>query len=167
MLNDKLHSFNIYRNGNTLTGIADEIELPGIEFISDTITGYGIAGEIDDPTMGLTKSLEWELKFKTLYEDVAIDPTKVDTYTIRGSQQGRDATGNIGYAGIKGVLQGRPKSLMPGTLKKGSPTNPSVKYEITYYKLEVGDRVIFEIDKFNSVCIMNGVDILADMKKYL
>ena len=54
MLNDKLHSFNIYRNGNTLTGIADEIELPGIEFISDTITGYGIAGEM--------MTLQWDLQ---------------------------------------------------------------------------------------------------------
>ena len=41
------------------------------------------------------------------------------------------------------------------------------KYEITYYKLEVDGKVIFEIDKFNSICIMNGVDILADMKKFL
>lgn len=167
MVNDKLHSFNIYRNGNKLTGTADEMELPGVEFISDTLSGFGIAGEIDDPTMGLTKSLEWELKFKTLYEDVAIDPTKVDTYTVRGSQQGRDAAGNIGYSGIKAVLQGRPKGIMPGTLKAGSPTNPSVKYELTYYKLEVGNKVIYEIDKLNSVCIMNGVDVLADMRKFL
>ena len=71
------------------------------------------------------------------------------------------------HSRIKALRQVRPQILMPKTLKKGSPTNPSVKYEITYYKLEVGDRVIFEIDKFNSVCIMNGVDILADMKKYL
>jgi P2 family phage contractile tail tube protein len=163
---EKLHSYNVYEDGNRLVGMMDEIDLPGFDFLSDTLSGTGIAGEMDDPTMGLTKSIEWEPKFKTLTEEIDLDPTKSKTYTIRGAQQGRDSAGNVVYKPIKATVQGRPKSFTGGKLKQGGSIEPSKKMEVTYYKLEVGDKVLFEIDKLNSVCIINGHDILAEVKKY-
>ena len=165
--NEKLHSYNVYEDGHVLLGIADEIDLPGFEFLSETLSGHGIAGEIEDPTMGLTKSIEWEPKFKTLYKEMDMNPLKTKTYTIRGSQQGRDKDGNIGYSGVKAVIRGRFKSFGGGKLKQGSPIEPSNKMEVTYYLLEVDGKQLFEIDKMNPKCVINGVDVLAGVRQYL
>ena len=163
---DKVHSFNVYEDGEVLVGIMDEIDLPGFEFLSDTISGHGIAGEIEDPTVGLTKSMEWEPKFRTLYKNMSLNPLKSKTYTVRAAQQGRDAEGNVGFSGVKAIIKGKPKSFSAGKLKKGSPAEPSSKIEVTYYKLEVNGECLVEIDKFNGVCKINGEDVLAEAKQY-
>ena len=167
MTPEKLHSYSIYEDGNEMVGIADEIDLPGFEFLSETLTGQGIAGEIEDPTMGLTKAMEWEPKFRTLYKTIDLNPMRFRTYTIRGAQQGKDAYGNIKMSGIKALVGGRPKGFSGGKLKKASPIEPGFKLEVTYYKLEVDGTCLFEIDKLNSKCIINGVDVLGEVKKYL
>lgn len=167
MIHEKLHSYNVYRGGSVLVGTADDIELPGFEYLSETISGHGIMGEIEDPTIGLTGPIELELKFRTLYEDISLNPKKSQTYTIRGTQQGRDLEGNIRFSGIKAVVKGRPKGFEGGTLKKGSPIEPSVKLELTYYKLEVNGEELFEIDKLNGIFRVDGEDIMADINKYL
>lgn len=166
-MQEKLHSYNIYEDGYDMVGIADEIDLPGYEFLTETLTGHGIAGEIEDPTMGLTKSIEWEPKFRTLYKDIDLNPMKYRVYTVRGTQQGRDTNKNVEMTGLKAIIGGYPKSFTGGKLKSGSPIEPGFKLEVAYYKLEVDGKCLFEIDKLNFVCIVNGVDVLANVKKFL
>ena len=49
-----LQGFSVYLDALRELGVVD-IELPNIQFMSDTITGSGIAGEIDMPIPGLLR----------------------------------------------------------------------------------------------------------------
>lgn len=48
-------------------------------------------------------------------------------------------------------------------LKKGGYGNPTIKKEVIYYKDQVGEDVIEEIDKFNGKAVINGEDVLGNV----
>ena len=48
----KINRYNVYNRGNRLLGMGDELTLPDFEPSSETVSGAGILGEIDDPTPG-------------------------------------------------------------------------------------------------------------------
>ena len=45
----KINRYNVYNKGNRLLGVGEEMTLPDFEPSSETVTGAGILGEIDDP----------------------------------------------------------------------------------------------------------------------
>ena len=54
---EKLINFRVYENGNDLIGIAD-VTLPKVDYMTETVKGAGIAGEIDSPVKGHYSSME-------------------------------------------------------------------------------------------------------------
>ena len=50
-----LTNAKVYRDGIDLIGIAT-VELPSFEYMTETLTGLGIAGEIDSPVTGNFKA---------------------------------------------------------------------------------------------------------------
>ena len=60
---------------------------------------------------------------------------------------------------IKGMTKGHDY----GKLKKGGYGNPTIKKEVIYYKDQVGEDVIEEIDKFNGKAVINGEDVLGNV----
>ena len=84
---DKLIDFAIFSSGRELYGYAD-VTLPDIEFISDTIKGAGIAGEVDLGVLGQTKAMNMSIKWNTIDKDVTdLASQKVHDIEIRGAQQ--------------------------------------------------------------------------------
>jgi len=60
-----------------------------------------------------------------------------------------------------------PLSLSPGKLEKNKPQDSELEFTVTYYKLEVDGKVIYEVDPLNCVCVVNGKDYLADVRRNL
>jgi len=85
----KINSFNVYKDGTKLVGISDEVTLPDFESLTETLSGPGILGEIDDPTVGHFQSMEMEIPFRTMDRDLFIlsDDISSVTVTLRGSRQ--------------------------------------------------------------------------------
>lgn len=52
----KINSFNVYKDGTKLVGISDEVTLPDFESLTETLSGPGILGEVDDPTLRLSEN---------------------------------------------------------------------------------------------------------------
>ena len=48
---ERLINFRVYNDGNDLLGVAN-VDLPSIEAMSDTVSGAGIAGEVESPILG-------------------------------------------------------------------------------------------------------------------
>lgn len=48
----KINKYNVYNSGQRLLGTGDEMSLPDFESASETISGAGVLGEIEDPTVG-------------------------------------------------------------------------------------------------------------------
>jgi len=162
---DKINDFNVYEDGDRLIGIGEEVTLPDIEMLSETVIVPG--GEVDSPTIGQFASGQVEIPFQSLTTDIfsLMNPLKSANITLRASQQEMNGNGDIVFTGIRAVFRGRPKTLTPGSVKKGAGTGTSIAIEWTYYLLEIGGVKVVEIDKLNSVFKVNGIDILAQTKK--
>ena len=67
----KINRYNVYNKGNRLLGVGEEMTLPDFEPSSETVTGAGILGEIDDPTVGYFGNQELEIPFRLLDKEGA------------------------------------------------------------------------------------------------
>lgn len=158
----KINLFNVYRDGTKLIGLSDEVTLPDFESNSESISGPGILGEIDDPTIGHFGSQEIEIPFRTFTEDTfnLISPGEDVNLTLRGSIQVTTSTGSVDYVGTRVVVRGKCKSFTGGSMKQGAAMGSSVKLELTYILIELDGKSVVELDKINGVYKVNGIDIM-------
>jgi hypothetical protein len=71
------------------------------------------------------------------------------------------------YESIVVVTKGKVKSFDLGTLKKGGKGEPKVVREITYCKITIGGSAVLELDKYNMVWKLNGVDKLQKVRSQI
>ncbi len=170
MIPEVVNGYNVYdTNSNRLVGISGEIPLPNFEALTATMSGAGLLGEIDDPVVGQFKSSEMEIPFRSLASSAfeLMDTNIPLSLTIRGSEQGTNkSTAETAMTQIRIVVRGKFKSFEGGKMKIGEGTESKVKIEAWYILYEIGGRKMLELDKFNSVYIVNGKDMLADVNKF-
>lgn len=164
-LPEKLNAFNVYSYGTKLIGVSDEVTLPSFDEMTSTIAGPGILGEFESPTVGKFQSSDMELPFRTLNrEGINVLAEDYVDLTLRGSTQISHGAGNVKFESVRIVIRGRKKGFNPGSFKQGEGTGASIKVEWSYLLLEIGGVKCLEIDKFNEVYKVNGVDKLAVIK---
>ena len=163
----KINRYNVYNKGNRLLGVGEEMTLPDFEPSSETVTGAGILGEIDDPTVGYFGNQEMEIPFRILDNEATdmLDMTKAVQLEIRGAAQTTNSEGDIEYQGVRVVVRGRSNKFTTGKLKAGNPMDTSITLSILYILIELDGVSVLELDKLNEVFKINGNDILAKVKE--
>ena len=163
----KINRYNVYSRGNRLLGTGDELTLPSFEASTETVSGAGILGEIDDPTVGYFGNQEMEIPFRILDDEATdmLDMTKAVQLEIRGAAQTTNSEGDIEYQGVRVVVRGRSNKFTPGKLKAGNPMDTSITLSILYILIELDGASVLELDKLNEVFKINGNDILAKVKE--
>lgn len=172
-IHDKTNIFNAYcgavDKAAKLAGVTDEMTLPNFENISETLNLAGMVGEVDSPSAGQYKSTTVDIPLtqvsKEAFELMCDDSTSIilksaqevlDTETYKRTYVVRTIT-------IKGMTKGHDY----GKLKKGGYGNPTIKKEVIYYKDQLGEEVLEEIDKFNGKAVINGKDVLGDVESLI
>ena len=163
----KINRYNVYSRGNRLLGTGDELTLPSFEASTETVSGAGILGEIDDPTVGYFGNQEMEIPFRILDDEATdmLDMTKAVQLEIRGAAQTTNSEGDIEYQGVRVVVRGRSNKFTPGKLKAGNPMDTSITLSILYILIELDGASVLELDELNEVFKINGNDILAKVKE--
>lgn len=163
----KINKYNVYNAGNRLLGMGDEMTLPDFEVSSETISGAGILGEIDDPTVGYFTNQEIEIPFRVLDPEAVdmMDMTKAVQLMIRGAQQTTNSEGDIEFRQMRVVVRGRCKKFSPGKVKAGNPMDTSVTLTVLYILIELDGKSILELDKMNPKYEVNGVNVLAKIEE--
>lgn len=158
----------VYNAGNVLLGQAD-VELSDLEYMTESITGLGIAGELDTPVLGHFKSITLKMKWNTVSRD-ALELMKPETHQLQiyGSMQ----TWNVDRGvyepkGIRIACRSAPKKGGVGKFDAGKKMEPESEFELVYVKMSVAGEEVLEIDKFNMKCAINGVDYLAEVRSQL
>lgn len=158
----------IYKDGDVLLGVGS-IELPSFEYATETITGLGIAGEVDAPVVGHLKGLTLKIKWNTTSEKAAslLEPV-AHHLDIRGSVQKYDAgSGTYDHEPVKVVIKGPPKNVGMGKMEPGKKMEPETEIEAYYLKLWQNGKELVEVDKFNYVFRVLGVDALSKIRANL
>lgn len=167
MIPTRINNYNIYNAGNRLLGAGDELPLPDFEATSETISGAGILGEIDDPTVGHFGNQEMEIPFRVLDEEAVdmLDMTNTVHLEIRGAQQVLNSEGGIEYRSLRVVVRGRAVKFKLGKLKASSQMDSSVTLSLTYILIELDGESLFELDKINGKFRVNGKNALEAVEE--
>jgi len=162
---ESINAFNVYKNGNKLIGISEEVTLPDFEQLTETLSGPGILGEIESAALGHFSSMEMEIPYRTI-DGVKnhLNAFESQDITLRGAIQKTDASGSTDFVGMRVVVRGKAKKVAGGTLKQGSPMGSSVTLEVIYILIEIDGNVCIELDKLNSIYKVDGVDLLEKVR---
>lgn len=175
MSDDKLvfpevvNMFNVYNGANKLMGISGEVKLAELNAITATVTGAGILGEYNTAVIGMFENMTQEIPFRMVNREFfeLMDASKQAEIVMRSSLQNvnKSTGGTLSSQGMRIVFRGRPSSLKPGQLKQADLMNASVSLDLTYILIEMAGEKKLELDKLNEIYVVNGKDLLADVRK--
>lgn len=165
---DKIIGYRAFLSDTVLLGVA-EVTLPDFEYMTETLNGAGIAGELDSPTLGHTQSMTIQINFRTMTDDaVKMIAPKPLMVTFRASQQEIDAAqGELKAKAVKITAKVMPKKTGLGKLESGKPQDISGEYEVLYLKVDVDSATRLEVDKLNYIFKVDGKDYLAEVRQHL
>ena len=163
-----LTNAKVYRDGIDLIGIAT-VELPSSEYMTETPTGLGIAGEIDSPVTGNFKAQNIKLTWNTPTEQsLQLLQPKAHQLELRGSIQEYDAgRGEFVHKAVKCLVRAAPKKSDIGKAEPGKKMDPETEMEVMYIKLFIDGKEIVELDKFNFIFRVDGSDLLSAIRQNL
>ncbi|ASL27346.1 phage major tail tube protein [Azotobacter chroococcum] len=159
MIPQTLKNMALHVDGRGYGGKVTELTLPKLTRKTDEFNAGGLGAPVEIG-MGLElltagfkmPGIDPELlAFFGLADDTAFNGT------FRGAFKDLQNRTIAAVATLRGML----KEVDPGAWSMGQRNENTYAVSLSYYKLEVDGRVIYEIDPLNCVCIVNGVDQLA------
>lgn len=162
-----LTNFTAWSDATNWLGVVD-VETPNFEALTETIKGAGILGESTAPVVGHFGAQTLKLNWRTLSPDAAkLAKPKVHTLDFRGNQQLFDPLN--GYVNQEIVIKTRcvPTNFNPAKLAVGASTETANEFEVHYIKILIGGKTLIEYDKFNYVYIVDGTDVMKEVRKNL
>lgn len=165
MIPQTLFNTNMFVDGKSLDGDVPSLSLPKMTVKTEDYRGGGM-----DAPVGMDMGLE---KLEASFTTHGIR-REVLKYFGAFDQTGFSASFRGAFKGLKGAttgaiatLRGGLREVDPGEWSAGTKAEFKYAVDVTYYKLEINGRVMYEIDPINSVRVIDGVDQLADVRNVL
>lgn len=159
-----LKNFNLYNDGNSLMGVADEVALPKLSRKMEEYQGAGMPMPVE-LDMGNEKiELDWTCNGFVFDAVKQYGTPKVGGVLLRfaGAYQ-REDTGDVQAVEI--VVRGRHKEIDHDKAKVGDKSQTKVKTVCSYYKLTVARQVVMEIDALAMIFTVDGKDMMDKQRK--
>ncbi|KZL88714.1 phage major tail tube protein [Clostridium magnum] len=166
---EKVVNYNVYLDNDKLIGIKADVTLPKLEQMTETISGAGIAGEYESAVPGHFGKIETDVTFNAVTEDAAKLLTPGAKFLVfRAAQQSYDvAGGQMNFRALKISMKVLSKGVDLGKLSPGKATETKNTFEVVYIKVEENGKTLLELDKLNFIFIVNGTDVLADIRNLI
>jgi len=161
-------NFACYENAKEFLGITNAT-VPDIDFIKQTVSGAGIAGNVETIIIGHINAMTTQLKFRTFSKaSIKLHEPREHIIDLRAAQQVFDpVSGAYKTQAVKHVLVLMPTTLSNGNIAPASPTDGTGSYATRRWVCYIDGEKVIEIDPYNYVCYINGVDYLAPARKAL
>ena len=154
-------------NNNKFLGMAT-VDLPDIQYKKATLSGLGIAGSVNVPTLGI-EPLEATIHFTAPTPDVyKLSKPKTHRIEIRSSvRHPNTATHEYRPVQDRYVLVMEPTGLKLGSIKTAEEQGleiPITLYSLTGYH---GEERILMLDPLNMIWEVDGEDCLKEVREQL
>ena len=161
-------NFAVYEDGNEYMGLAS-VTLPDTTYLTQSISGAGIGGNVEAVFAGMVDAMTLGLNFRaTTDQSIKLSEPRRHTIDLRVAQQKEDpVSATIGTQAVKHVFVIVPKSDKGGSIAPASLGTGSGEYAVRYWATYIDGVKKREIDPFNLICEVNGVDYLAAARKAL
>ena len=155
MLPRTLKNFNIFVNMSSWAGVAESLTLPKITKKTDDFRGAGMIGDIS-LALGYEK-MESEVTYAGFdvkqYRQLSVCGVSDLPLRFVGIYERQDTCST---QNVEIYMRGMATELDPGDTKNGEKTETKIKYNLTYYRLEVDGLVEVELD------FVKGIERFAD-----
>lgn len=161
-------NFAVYEDGNEYVGMA-QATLPDLTSLTQTISGAGIAGNVEAVILGHFDAMTLSLNFRTVTkQSITLSEPRRHNIDLRVAQQEENTTkGELEVRKVKHIFVVCPKSDKGGTVAPASPSEGSGEYAVRYWATYIDGKKVREIDPLNFICNINGTDYLADVRSAL
>lgn len=170
-LQTKVNQYSVYdRSSGTAKFLQDtkSYKRPSISFLSSTISGAGMSGEIDVPSPGQLSSMSIEIGLRNETKEILQACGSNFSLEIRWVVDNLDkSTGKITTKAYKDIVKGFVKSIDLGSVETNKENEVSITGEVTYFNHIIDGSSIIEIDKLNEIVIIDGTDLLEDVRENL
>ncbi|SEN18731.1 hypothetical protein SAMN04487857_111101 [Pseudomonas sp. ok272] len=165
MVPQTLYNMNAFIDGINFAGDITSVTLPKLALKTEEHRAGGMDAPIE-----MDQGME---KMEASFAGRGVRPEAMKFYGLadqtafnavfRGSYKGQKGATVSVVATIRGLL----KEIDPGDWKAGDAGEFKYAVACSYYKLEVGGRLMYEIDPVACVRVINGVDQLASVRRDL
>ena len=142
-MDQSIINFKVYEDSVEYVGMA-QATLPDLTALTQSISGAGIAGNVESVILGHFDAMTLGLNFRTV--------TDQSVKLVRA---------------VKHILVVIPKSDKGGSVAPAAPSNGSGEYAVRYWATYIDGKKVREVDQLNFICYVNGTDYLADVRKAL
>ena len=159
-------TYECYHEGYRFIGTA-EVELPTVSAMTQEVSGGGIAGQVDSPVLGHFQAMGMTLTWRTCTDEIrrVLEPCYHHIELWAAIQATDPGSGKFKVTQQKIITKAMPKSYTLGNLQIGQLQGTNMEFEVNYLKMIYDNKEMFELDKYNSIYRVNGVDQLADVKR--
>jgi P2 family phage contractile tail tube protein len=164
----KMTNANVYLDGNSLLGKAEEISLPDLSGKMVEHKALGMVGTTEF-WAGLEK-MESKIKWNSMYPDVmkkSANPVKAWKLQLRSSLEEHTSEGRIAQDPVVCFMTGTFKKQPGGNFKQHDNVELESMVNVSYIKLEIKGEVIYEVDVLANIFIVAGEDILTQYRSNL
>jgi len=162
---NRVTNANVYINGVSQLGKAEEIDLPKVTMKMVEHKALGMIGSFELPA-GLEK-MEVRIKWNAVYGDVIsnmANPYKAIDFSCRSSVENWSASGRDAESPMKCIFRGTFKEVPTGNFKQHDNVEMESRVAVTYLRLDYNGLPKIEIDVLANIWKVDGVDILANYK---
>lgn len=159
---NRVTNANIYIDGNSLLGRAEEVKLPDINAMMSEHKALGMVGKIELPS-GFDK-LEGEIKWNSVYAEVArvtANPFRAVQLQCRSSIEVYGSGGRVSELPLVTHLTVMFKKNPAGTFKQHDNVEMPATFTATYLKQIVNGEEVLELDYMANIFKVAGEDLLA------
>ena len=160
--------FEVYENKTNFIGVA-KATLPNINFLTQQITGAGIAGNVEAVLIGMVDAMSLGLEFRSA-TDAAVKLMKPEKHKIElrvAEQYWNTTKREKEIMADKYVCIIMPKTFSPGSVAPATAADASGEYSVYYYAGYKDKKPLWEIDPFNYICKIGNKDYMKPVRKAL
>jgi P2 family phage contractile tail tube protein len=163
---NRITNANVYIDGSSFLGRAEEINLPQIKHVMAEHKALGLVGK-GEFFSGIDK-MECKIKWSSLYPEVmkkAANPVTTVALQARASLESYTGEGRTAEVPVVVHLTGTFKEFPLGNFKQHENAEFETQMSVFYAKLVIDGEDIFEIDVLENIYKVAGEDILATFRE--
>ena len=158
----------LYENGVGLIGVA-KVQMPPIKYKTVTSTGAGLMGDVTIPLASMIEPMVVNIEFSSVADAVVKLGTNEwhDVALYLADQHFNNVTRTEEIEPVRFEMSIRPTETSQGTIQTASAADASGTYSVCKYTVYKAGEKVIDIDQFNQIHEVNGVDNAALVRKAL
>lgn len=156
----------MYENGGALIGVC-KVTMPSIKYKTVTATGAGLMGDVTIPLASMIEAMSANIEFSSVADAVVqLGTNEWHDVALYVADQYFDAVKRTEeLEQIRFEMSIRPTEISQGTIQTASAADASGTYSVCKYTVYKDGEKVIDIDQFNQIHEINGVDNAAMVRK--